>query len=58
MSIVFATSIGMYGFFLGMTGTTRTIEWSFFFASAALLFLWKPRLDDATGSPENVLSDA
>jgi len=49
-SIVLAMSIGLYGFSLRMSGNARTIEWSFFFAAIALLFLWRPQFNAAANN--------
>ena len=52
MSMVLAMSIGLYGFTLRTMGDSQLVEWLFFFASVVLLFLWRPRLGDATSSSE------
>jgi hypothetical protein len=52
VSIVLAMAIGMYGSSLRMSGYSRVIEWSFFAGAVLLLFLWRPRLEDATSPPE------
>ena len=56
MSMVLAMSIGLYGFILRMMGNSQFVEWLFFFSSVGLLFLWRPRLGDATSSSEGQLS--
>lgn len=50
LSMVLAHSIGIYGFILRMSGCARTVAWPFFFASVALLLLWRPQLDAGTRS--------
>jgi hypothetical protein len=57
LSMVLAMSIGMYGFMLRMMGNARTVAWPFFFASVALLFLWRPHLDDGSSSRANPFSN-
>lgn len=57
ISLVLAMSIGSYGFLLRTMSYTQTVEWSFFFVSAALLLLWRPHLDDGTSSPPNPFAD-
>lgn len=56
VSMVLAMSIALYGFCLRIMGNSRSIEWAFFLVSVALLFLWKPHLDDAAASPETRFS--
>jgi hypothetical protein len=56
-SMVLAMSIGVYGLFVRMMGHARIIEWLFFFASVALVFLWGPHLDNGTSSPANTFSN-
>ena len=51
VSMILAMSIGALGFTLRMMGYARTVEWPFFFVSVVLLLLWRPHLDDGTGSP-------
>jgi len=50
-NMVLAMSIGLYGFTLRMMGSARTVAWPFFVASVALLFLWRPHLDDGISPP-------
>jgi hypothetical protein len=57
LSMVLAMSIGVYGLILRMRGDARTVAWPFFFASVALLFLWRPRLDDEPKSRANPFSN-
>jgi hypothetical protein len=57
LSMVLAMSIGTYGLMLRMMGNARTVAWPFFFVSVALLFLWRPHLDDETSSRANPFSN-
>ncbi|HEX2776559.1 MAG TPA: hypothetical protein VHN10_07975 [Candidatus Acidoferrales bacterium] len=57
LSMILAASIGTYGFILRVRGDARSLAWPFFFASAALLFLWRSPLDDETSSGANRFSN-
>ena len=50
LSMVLAETVALYGLVLRAVGGSRPAAWSFFVVSFILMLLWRPRLDEATGS--------
>jgi len=51
LSMIFASSVSMYGVALRAIGGSGRVVWPFFIVSALLMLWWRPRLNDSVNDP-------